>query len=252
MKRNRGESNRTDKLVQPIVISNVFVTATTNLISPALSAANGPFLQAPRILMAARDWFFEVVFDYGEHDKDNPLPEETNKKWPVRNDPFSTYRAGFEVRTYRLCQRVLMFHHFPGEPGVEANCLVRSTDFNYSYENDPKNAKNPIYSFLESASHTSYKRKQGGGYLSKSLPPLEFKYTQPIIDEIIQEVDPESLENLPYGLDGSNYQWVDLDGEGLSGILTEQANDWFYKRNHSANHLVNDPYTQIERYCRSL
>ena len=31
-----------------------------------------------------------------------------------RNDPFSSYRAGFEVRTYRLCQRVLMFHHFPG------------------------------------------------------------------------------------------------------------------------------------------
>ncbi|MFZ2168210.1 MAG: SpvB/TcaC N-terminal domain-containing protein, partial [Methylococcaceae bacterium] len=101
----------------------------------------------------SKDWFFEVVFDYGEHDTANPLPEETNKKWPVRNDPFSSYRSGFEVRTYRLCQRVLMFHHFPGEPGVEANCLVRSTDFNYSYENDPKNAKNPIYSFLESASH---------------------------------------------------------------------------------------------------
>ena len=28
-------------------------------------------------------------------------------------DPFSSYRSGFEVRTYRLCQRVLMFHHFP-------------------------------------------------------------------------------------------------------------------------------------------
>ena len=29
------------------------------------------------------------------------------------------------------------------------------------------------------------------------------------------------------------YQWVDLDGEGLSGILTEQADGWFYKRNLS-------------------
>ena len=52
--------------------------------------------------------------------------------WPARNDPFSSYRAGFEVRTYRLCQRVLMFHHFPGEPGVGRDCLVRSTDFTYS------------------------------------------------------------------------------------------------------------------------
>ena len=28
---------------------------------------------------------------------------------------------------------------------------------------------------------------------------------------------PESLMNVPYGLDGTNYRWVDLDGEGLSG-----------------------------------
>src|SRR5262249_22234627 len=28
-----------------------------------------------------------------------------------------------------------------------------------------------------------------------------------------------------------NYQWVDLDGEGVSGILTEQADAWFYKPN---------------------
>ena len=45
----------------------------------------------------------------------------------------------------------------------------------------------------------------------------------------------ESLENLPMGVDGSRYQWVDLDGEGLSGILTEQAGGWFYKANLSAD-----------------
>src|SRR5207249_4642713 len=35
-------------------------------------------------------------------------------------------------------------------------------------------------------------------------------------------------------LDGQIYQWLDLDGEGLSGILTEQDDAWFYKRNLSA------------------
>ena len=35
-------------------------------------------------------------------------------------------------------------------------------------------------------------------------------------------------------LDGATYQWVDLDGEGLPGILTEQGGGWFYKRNESA------------------
>ena len=50
---------------------------------------------------------------------------------------------------------------------------------------------------------------------------------------MVDEVDPGSLENLPQGLDGSRYQWADLDGEGLSGILTEQGGAWFYKRNQS-------------------
>src|SRR5262249_51975767 len=36
-------------------------------------------------------WLFEVVFDYGEHDPDSPMPEESGKKWPCRNDPFSSY-----------------------------------------------------------------------------------------------------------------------------------------------------------------
>ena len=35
--------------------------------------------------------------------------------WSCRNDPFSSYRSGFEVRTYRLCQRFLMF----GEQAME-------------------------------------------------------------------------------------------------------------------------------------
>src|SRR5262249_34588395 len=35
-----------------------------------------------------------------------------------------------------------------------------------------------------------------------------------------------------------SYQWMDLDGEGTSGILTEQADVWYYKRNLSANNQV--------------
>jgi RHS repeat-associated protein len=186
---------------------------------------------------ASEQWCFEVVFDYGEHDSSAPSPKDTGV-WPVRNDPFSTYRAGFEVRTYRLCQRVLIFHHFPNESGVGADCLVRSIDFTYSYEENFTDARNPIFSFLVSVSQSGYKRQQDATYLKKSLPPVEFTYTEATIQEDIREVEAESLENLPYGLDGSQYQWVDLDGEGLSGILTEQAEAWFYKRNLSPIHVV--------------
>jgi hypothetical protein len=67
-------------------------------------------------------WLFEAVFDYGEHytedDEGQPTAvyvEDTQRPWEVRQDPFSSSRAGFEVRTYRLCQRVLMFHHFESQ-----------------------------------------------------------------------------------------------------------------------------------------
>jgi RHS repeat-associated protein len=180
-------------------------------------------------------WMFEVVFDYEEgHYEKLPLdPQqrqfvkarqdpEPARPWPARLDPFSSYRAGFEVRTYRLCRRVLMFHHFPDELGTP-DYLVRSTEFTYR--------ESPIASFITSVTQSGYVRQTDETYLKKSLPPLEFAYTEAVINEKLEEIDARSLENLPSGLDGSRYQWVDLDGEGISGVLTEQADAWFYKPN---------------------
>ena len=167
------------------------------------------------------DWSFEVIFDYGEHDLATPTTDEA-QSWPVRQDPFSIYRAAFETRTYRLCQRVLMFHHFPKELGT-VDCLVRSTDFDYTIS--------PVASFITAVTQSGYVYQPDGTYLKKSLPKLEFGYTETRVDETVYEIDRESIENLPYGIDGSHYQWVDLDSEGLSGVLTEQADAWFYKRN---------------------
>ncbi|MBK7236311.1 MAG: hypothetical protein IPI02_12030 [Sterolibacteriaceae bacterium] len=177
----------------------------------------------------SNSWHFEVVFDYGEHDANAPTPIDTGT-WPARSDPFSSYRAGFEVRTYRTCQRILMFHHFPGETGVERDCLVRTTDFAYSDELDPTDVRNPVYTFLRSVTQTGY-RRNNGGYDKRSLPPVEFEYTQPTVQGVVEDVDAESLENLPIGLDGAAYRWTDLHGEGIPGILTEQAGAWYYKRN---------------------
>lgn len=173
-------------------------------------------------LSQRNDWLFEVVFDYGEHNQNDPKPNDA-ATWLSRQDPFSTYRASFEVRTYRLCQRVLMFHHFP-EEHIGRDCLVKSTDFVYRQDQ--------IASLITAVTQSGYKQKAGGGYRKKSLPPVEFQYSEANIDEGIHEVDNDSLENLPTGIHGE-YQWIDLDGEGISGILTEQATGWFYKRNLS-------------------
>ncbi|PRQ02182.1 Mono(ADP-ribosyl)transferase SpvB [Enhygromyxa salina] len=77
-------------------------------------------------------WLFEVVLDYGEHgvmhgEQLEVSPTE-DRDWPTRQDTFSTNRPGFELRTRRLCRRVLMFHHFAAELGP-APYLVGSTDF---------------------------------------------------------------------------------------------------------------------------
>lgn len=176
-------------------------------------------------------WLFEVAFDYGEHDANAPTPNDSGI-WPARTDPFSSCRAGFEIRTYRICRRALMFHHFPGEAGVGRDCLVRSTDFTYSDEADPSNVRSPVYTFLRSVTQTGY-RRNNGGYDQRRLPHVEFEYTEAIVQQTTEEVDPQSLENLPVGLDGDVYRWTDLHGEGLPGILSDQAGAWFYKRNLS-------------------
>src|ERR1019366_3432743 len=91
----------------------------------------------------------------------------------------------------------------------------------------------PLYtrSYIYSIIQSGYSRRKDKTYHKKSLPVLDFVYSQAHIDETIRTIDPESLENLPYGIDENHYRWVDLDGEGLAGILTEQAGTWFYKRN---------------------
>ena len=173
------------------------------------------------------DWLFQVTFDYSKPDSTALLNNPQNfdllsgsPEWWCRPDAFSSYRAGFEVRTYRLCRRVLMFHRFT-ELGTDWT-LVRSTDLTYQ--------EGPISTYLIAAKQTGYVKKDGK-YTQKSLPSLEFTYSEVKIDETVQEVDRASLENLPIGLDGRIYQWVDLDSEGISGILTQQGNGWFHKRN---------------------
>ncbi|WP_428265996.1 SpvB/TcaC N-terminal domain-containing protein [Haliangium sp.] len=198
-----------------------------------------------RVPYQAGPWLFEVVFDYGEHDDEAPRVTE-DRPWPARPDAFSSYRAGFEMRTYRRCRRVLMFHCFPelspeGGPTGKGDgkgdgegdgagdcepCLVRSTELDYR--------ESVTGSFVTAVTQRGWVRRpehEGGGYRTSALPPVELSYTEARIDETLRELDAESLDNLPQGLAGSGYQWVDLYNEGLPGILTEQGDAWYYKPN---------------------
>lgn len=175
----------------------------------------------------AKDWLFELVFDYGDHHPDRPEPIE-DRKWLCRKDPFSFFKAGFEVRTYRLCRRALMFHRFE-ELGPKP-CLVRSSEFEYR--------EDEVFSFLSGVQSTSWRRKSGAAdYVRKSMPKVEFAYTKAQVDPTVRSLDPESSVNLPQGVDESRYRWEDLEQEGIAGVLTESSGAWFYKRNLGAAKL---------------
>jgi RHS repeat-associated protein len=178
-------------------------------------------------LSARTDWLFEVVFDYGDHDPATPLPA-ADRSWAIRPDPFSTYRSGFNLRTYRLCRRILTFHHFPVE-AVGDECLVRATNLTYT--------ELPTLSTLASMRTTGYIRRQDGTYQEGALPPLAFRYSPAQIDPTVRELDDDSRVHLPYGVDGALYQWVDLDGEGLPGVLTQEGDDWYYRPNQGGGRL---------------
>ena len=46
-----------------------------------------------------------------------------------------------------------------------------------------------------------------------------------------EQMRPAEVANLPAGVDGQAYRWTDLHGDGTAGVLTQQADAWFYSRN---------------------
>ncbi len=177
-------------------------------------------------------WLFELVVDYGDHDG-QPTPEPS-RPWPVRPDPFSTYRAGFEVRTYRRCRRFLMFHHF--DELAPSSRLVRALELDFADLDAPSadvqealahQGSTRLGSFLRRATSIGF----GENGIARTLPPLELAYTRPSIEAVARSLDTRSIAALGGGVDGVSSQWLDLDGEGLAGVLCDEPGGWWYKRN---------------------
>ena len=185
---------------------------------------------------------FRLVFDYGHHDPTDPRPEDVGHNdpshddplvattpWPTRQDAFSSFRGRFDLRCHRLCRRVLLFHTFDSlrsSGGSAVPAVTRSLEFSYD--------ENAVATQLTSVTQTGW-RWNGSSYDIAMLPSVDFGYSAATIDESIQFVD--GLDDLPNGLDTSKWQWVDLDGEGMAGLLTQSGGGWFYKRNEGQGKL---------------
>ncbi|TMV44387.1 toxin [Paenibacillus mesophilus] len=215
--------------------------------------------------MTLHEWMFEAVFDYDEGhliDIDtapavDPPPGKPRavtasvspvRSWSARPDPFSFYRAGFEVRTHRRCRRVLMFHRFD-ELGPEP-CLVRSTEFEYAdFDYAAPSAveaeiahpgSTRTASFLCAVTESGYIRDgaEDTQYMRHSLPPLSFRYSKPTFNADIRELNTESGgRGSSEAFEGGASLWVDLNGEGIPGLLTEQAGAWLYEPNLGGGRL---------------
>ena len=146
----------------------------------------------------------------------------------TRPDPFSSFRAGFEVRTLRRCRRVLMIHHFKelGGPTV-----VRSTDFEYETNPDTR------VSFLNQATVAGY-RRDGDETITTSMPALTFKYSEfwPH-EQCYQSLSAKAGDMPSLSLGDANMTLVDLDGNGLPDVLETTPTGYYYWRNLGEGNL---------------
>lgn len=159
------------------------------------------------------EFAFAVLFDYGQYDLaalafDPDL--KPTQPWAVRPDPFSTYRPGFEVRTYRRCRAVLMAHTLPAELGVRT-CLVDALHLEYADEVDG--------SLLIAARRTGYRLLDDGRYITRDVPTTRLRYApfapqNPRHGEL-RTIDAPGFPGMFEGL----YRLVDLYGEGIPGVL---------------------------------
>jgi RHS repeat-associated protein len=183
-------------------------------------------------------WLFEVVLDYG----DEPFTHEPEAdgfervRWTnapmrprhARRDPFSRSRSGFEIRTHRLCRRFLVAHRMPEMLGAERT-LVRDIQLDYD--------ERALGTRLSRVTQSGYQLLEDGSYRRRSMPALLLRYAPSPLDDPahrewkVEQLPGESLENLPAGVTGQGYQWSDLDGEGIAGVLAEDSGAWYYKPN---------------------
>lgn len=170
----------------------------------------------------ATDWLFTLVLDYGERQIELAqapawlAPGSGN--WPCRQDCFSGWEYGFDVRTRRLCHQVLMYH------------AVTALAGNETQGDEPQLVARLWLGYNEGPSASTLKTVQQAGYepdgTLRTLPPLTFDW---------QVFTPPASADWQLRQDIGNlnlfqpYQMIDLNGEGLAGILYQDGGAWWYR-----------------------
>ncbi|MEX3242296.1 SpvB/TcaC N-terminal domain-containing protein [Serratia quinivorans] len=166
-------------------------------------------------------WLFVLVFDYGERSTAlaEVPPFAAVGTWACRQDCLSGYENGFALRTRRLCRQVLMFHRLAtlaGEAsGEDTPALVSRLLLSYT--------ASPHMSMLVSARQMAFEPDEAR--TPTLLPPLQFGW------QTFSEPTSATWQTLEMGnlVPGQPWQYVDLAGEGLAGILYQDQGAWWYR-----------------------
>ncbi|SMG61706.1 SpvB/TcaC N-terminal domain-containing protein [Cedecea sp. NFIX57] len=185
-------------------------------------------------------WLFHLVLDYGERADETATPPEfqpdEKARWAVRPDCFSRFEYGFERRTRRLCRQVLMFHRLQALAGNtvpdERPALV--SRLRLTFQADSR-VTTLTQACLMAHDHDGTPLCQ---------PPLSLSYRLPVPETGRWQPMPQ--------LKGFNaqqrWQFVDLFGEGLPGLLFQDTPGawWFRSPQRSADSGAPDAITYGE------
>ncbi|GAA4312411.1 hypothetical protein GCM10023143_22080 [Compostibacter hankyongensis] len=163
---------------------------------------------------------FRVQLQYSGFDPINPTAAPG--PWEVRPDPFSTFLSGFEVRNYRLCKAILVYHQFQGQHD-NAPVLASALHLTYTWDHGTD------LSFLTQATQWGYRINSRGAYEYRSLPALDLHYHnfQPN-GHSFRHLQLEGNTALPDYLWNGTFAAADLYSEGLPGFLLSNEQTTLY------------------------
>lgn len=166
---------------------------------------------------------FTLVFDYVERRSAlATYPQWTSHSaWALRKDCFSVFHYGFELRTRRLCRQVLMFHRIESLEKqmalAETPELVARLTLNY--------AESGSGTVLVSAQQSAFNNNKDTQSLI-TLPPVKFDW-QTV--GATKQAQWQVLDELASFTPQQPYQYVDLLGEGIAGVLYQDSGAWWYR-----------------------
>ena len=209
-------------------------SARTATSSGSATATTRPTCPGRRLAELPTQWCFELVLDYGEHDL-NDADARRSERLAVPAGPVLELPLG------------LRGAHLPDLPAAAdvpqlrrarraSRCSCARPTSTYQTSDPPGD---PTLPTLQPA-HLGHPDRlgaaaAGGGYETEaaaaaaSSATARWRSTRPAAPRTRS-----SRAELRRRVDGTRERWVDLDGEGLQGILTEDDGAWYYKRNVSA------------------